>query len=284
MWDKFKVRCSAIKRVMANSASNPCITEKQEIELKELEKKSSLTEVQKAKMCDLIVKRENKKKVILSDGCIEYLMECYAWEKEGMIPVNKESLDLWQIKKGKMGEEEARLLLCFVDNVIYKVHKDRISNDYLSGEIDVYLGESVLQATNITDIKNSSDYPTYLKKINNGLENGQMEQVQGYCDIASAGEGWIANCLVDAPDEIIEDMKYRVSRKFGSLTVESPEFLEKWAIFERSMRFEKIHPMKRVNKIKIEPFSKFEQQAVYDRVKVCREWLFNFDEIYSKLI
>lgn len=282
-WDQFKVRCSAINRIMAKSQSNPILTEKNAEKLAKLESKSILTDKDKEEMAKFITQRENSGKLILGDGCITYLMEVYAWEKYGMIPISKESLDMAQIKKGQMQEGEARVLLSFVDDCIYMVHKERISNEFISGEIDLYLGESVMEATNITDIKNSWDYPTFLKKIHTGLESGQEQQVQGYCDITGAKEGWIANCLVDAPDEVIEKMKWTLVNKMNSLTIESPEFLDKWQLFEHSMRFNQIPPHQRVSKIKIEPFSEFERQATYDRVKVCREWLFNFEERYEML-
>jgi hypothetical protein len=166
---------------------------------------------------------------------------------------------------------------------LYKVHKDRIYNDYLSGEIDLYLGESVYEATVLPDIKNAFDYPTYLKKINNGLENGQKQQIQGYCDITGAKTGFIANCLVDNPDEIIEEYKWKVLKKINAATTESPEFLEEWEKWERSMKFSHIPPNQRVSKIYVEPFTEFERQKVYDRVKICREWLNSFHETFVKL-
>ncbi len=282
-WDDFKVRCSAISKVQANSQSNPVLTEKQAQKLDELEKKPELTEKQKAEMAELLVKKENGKKIVLSNTCIEYLMEVYAWETQKMIPVNKESLDLMAIKKGRMAEIAAGTMLCKVDKVLYKEHKERIYNDYLSGEIDLYEGEQVMKALAVVDIKNAFDYPIFLKKIHTGLEQGQREQVQGYCDITTAKIGWIANCLVDNPDEIIEDMKWKIARKMNAVTIEGTEFLEEWKKWERSMRFSHIPEHKRVFKIRIDPFTNFERQRLYDKVKVCREWLFNFDNQYQKL-
>lgn len=283
-WELFKCRCSAIIKMLANSRSNPQLTEVQAKWISEYEaREKPPTEPQKLEYARLLVLKENGNKVILSDMCIEYLMEVYAWETEGMIPINKESLEILSMKKGKMAEIQATELLGFVDNVVYSVHKDRISNDYLTGEIDIYLGESVYAARNVTDIKNSFDYPTFLKKINNGLENGQKEQVQGYGDITGATELCVANCLVDNPDEIIEDMKWKIAKKMNAVTIESPEFLQEWTKWERSMRFNHIPSNKRVKKFSVDPFTEFEKQKVYDRVKVCREWLWKFDEMYQSL-
>lgn len=269
--------------MMAASRSNPQLTEKQSERLKELDSMELPTDKQRDEMAVLNLKKANGSKVILSSGYIEYLMEHYAWTTEQMVSVSKETMTVLAMEKGKRVEPKSVELLCRHDKALYKDHKERISNDFLSGEIDIYLGESVMEATNVTDIKSSFDYPTFLKKIHNGLENGQREQVGGYCDITQSPVGFIANCLVDTPDELILDTKYQFARKMGSLTIESPDFLEQWAILEHSMRFSHMAVAKRVHKIPVELFTEFEKQQIYDRVKVGREFLWKFDEERQKL-
>ncbi len=285
-WSAFKCRCSAITKMMSNKQGYAPLTELQEkkvLEFEQKEKDKGLTGPQKDELNAMIAKREMSKKIVLSDTCIEYLMQVYAWETEGMIPVDKESMEILSISKGKKQEKQAAVLLGFVDDVVYKDHKERISNEFLSGEIDLYLGESVYEAHTVADIKNAFDYPGFLKKINNGLENGQQDQIRGYGAITNAKELYIANCLVDCTEENIEEVRWRVAKKFGAVTIESPEFLEEWKKWERSMRFEHIDPYKRVHKIKVEPFTEFERQKVYDKVKICRDWLAEFHERYQKM-
>lgn len=286
-FDDFKVRCSAIQKVLSNSQDNPVLTEKQAIELVDLEEKlqknGSITQKQQERLAELKVKQENGKKIILSDTCISYLMEVYAWEVYGMIPVGKESMDLLGMRKGKKVETESVALLSEVDGIEYKIHKDRIFNEYLSGEIDVYAGEHVYAAVNVSDMKNATDYPTFLKKIHTGLENGQKEQIQGYGDITGARDLYIVNSLVDCPEEDIIEMQWRVAKKMGAATTESTEFLEEWPKWERSMRFGRIPKHQRISKIKVDPFSDHKRQFLYDRVKICRDWLNNFHEQYQKL-
>jgi hypothetical protein len=277
-WQLFKCRCSAISKLLANGADGRQITEKQEDELKKLEDKESRTAKQDEEMERLLALKASKGKIALGETAISYLMEVYAWETEGMIPVSKESMEILSISKGKKQEAQAGALLYFVDDMEYKVHKNRIYNDFLSGEIDLYVGESVYQATRVPDIKNSWDYTVFLKKIKGGLENGQKEQLQGYGDITGAKDLLIANCLVDCTDQNIEEVKWRVAKKMGAATIESPEFLVEWKIWERSMLFSHIDPYKRVHKIPVEPFTPFEQQKVYDRVKYARDWLSIFHE------
>jgi hypothetical protein len=285
-WDLFKCRCSGIHKITSNKRGFEPLTELQEKRVIELEEKNNvkpITDKQREELTGLYAKREASKGINLSDMCIEYLMEVFAWETEGMIPVSKESMDILSISKGRKQEAQAGALMNFVDDVIYKTHKERISNDFLTGEIDFYLGESVYKATRVNDVKNAWDYPGFLKKINNGLENGQKEQIQGYGCITGAPELNIVNCLVDCTEQNIEEVKWRVAKKFDAISIESPEFLVEWAKWEKSMIFNHIDPYKRVHKIAVEPFTPFEQQKVYDRVKQCREFLWKFDESFSKM-
>jgi len=277
-WDLFKCRCSAINKLLANGADGRQITEKQEVELKKLEDKLTLTTPQKEEIERLRALKAKKGIIVLGDTAVGYLMEVYAWETEQMIAVGKESLDMMQMKKGKVGEAEAGMLLCEVDGKEYLQDKQRIFNDFLSGEVDFFIGESIYKAKNVTDIKNAFDYPSLLKKIHNGLEPGQKEQLQGYGDITGAQELFVANCLISFTVDMVRDMEYKVLRKLNCATTESPEFIEIWPQFERSMYFEKILPHKRVHKIPVTPFSEFERQRIYDRVKFAREFLWKFDE------
>jgi hypothetical protein len=277
-FDDFKCRCSAIRKLLANSRDGQQITEKQKIELSKLEEKVVRTELQEEEMLRLQKLKANTGKIILGDTCIDYLMEVYSYQTEGMVSLNKESLETMAMLKGKVSEKEAGILLSVVDGEIYLSHKERISNDYLTGEVDFYLGESIYAATNITDIKNSFDYPTYLKKLHTGLEIGQTEQLQGYGDISGAKDLHIANCLISFTPSMIEDMKWKIMRKMNAVTEESPEFKVQWEILQKSMLFDHMHPNLRVSKIKIEPFTETEQQKVYDRVKYCREFLNKFHQ------
>jgi hypothetical protein len=283
-FNDFKCRCSAIHKMMSDKRGFAPLTELQEKAIINFENKEKLTEKQQDEYALLLQKRENSKKIVLSDTCIEYLMEVYAWETEKMIPVGKEAVNNLATQKGKEAEKEAIALISIHDDVLYLEHKGRIENDYLSGQIDCYLGYSVYDAENVTDIKNSWDYPTFLKKIHTGLENGQEEQLQGYGDITGSKELYVANCLITASEAIISEMKYKIANRMGALTTETPEFLAEWAKWERSMRFTHMKPQSRVSKIKVEPFSEFRRQQVYDRVKVCRDWLNSFHEIRTNLV
>lgn len=282
-WDNFKCRCSGISKIMANSRSNPQITDKQLERLKQLEAREVLTDKHELELAELRLKMGNRKKALLSDSCIEYLMELYAYETQGMRSIAREQNEILTMKKGKLAEEDSITLLSIIDGILYEKNDEVIENDFLRGEPDVYVGPEVMKATKITDIKSCWDYPSFLKKISSGDNNGYILQVQGYCDITGATEGEIAYCLVNMPEVMQNDFKKRLFYSGEYISDESPSFLKEWKEWQHSMIFDSIPHHKRVFKVNVDPFTDEQRQKVYDRVKVCREWLNNFDETYQSL-
>ncbi len=288
-FDDFKCRCSAISGMMADSAESPKITEKQTETLKQLEAKETLTDNQKTEMARLQVLKENGSKIILGGTCITYLLEEYAWRTEGMIRVTKELMDVPQMQKGTIVEPQSLLLLSQYDGVEYKANRaengerERVCNEYLSGEVDAYVGEAIMGAKKIPDIKSSWDYPTYLCKTQEKITTANDFQVKGYLDISGAPEGFIANCLVDADEGTLYETKMKLLRKSrDAATEDSPVFIKRWALIEKSMKFDHMAVYLRVHKKVVEPMNEFQRQQVYDRVKICREWLNIFHETRIK--
>lgn len=290
-WENWKCRCSAISKIMANSRENPPLTDLQQIRLRELEKKmdcDEITEKQKIELTALIQKRENSKDVVLSDTAIGYLVEAYAWETERMCNVTKE-MDVEYFERGKKTEPESIELLMEVDKTAYIKNEFRFENEFLSGIPDVmtiekgYLGHGDYNeyCATVRDIKSCQDYPTFLYKIHKGVDPGNKEQLQGYGDILECEDLAVVFTLPNMPDSIREGYKYRLAQKMDEVTTESPRFLKAWAELERSMIFSHMPAARRVYKIPVHPFTPSEKQAVYERVKRCREWLFNFDTVYK---
>lgn len=284
-FDDFKVRCSAISMAEAESKTNPSITEIQLKRMEELENKESITEKQKDELAGLHLKKENSKIVVLSDTYIGYLMEEYAWRTDQMLAVNKE-LDTHQINKGKDVEKDSVLLINHVDkvNYIYNEQKIRVENDYLSGEVDCWLGKEIMEAEVIGDLKNIWDYIGFLKKIHQPLSIANDKQVKGYLKITGARKGFIADCLMDTPDYIKFLIKQKLFRKGTYLSEESPDFLFDWSMYDRSMTFsDKFPPEKRVNKKPVEPMTEFQTNFLYDQVKRGRDFLNEFHQTRKNL-
>lgn len=282
-FDNFKCRCSAITQMMAESRGYACLTDLQEKELADLEAKPVRTVKQAERITELVLKREKSKEFVLGDTCIAYLMDSYAWTTQKMVSVSKE-MDIMQLQKGKINEQEGITLLSIVDGQLYnKYEGDRISNDYLSGLPDIFLGEKVMEATKITDLKNSWDYPGFLKKINTPVDAANKMQIQGYMDITGAKEGEVADVLTNMPEMIINDYSRKLFYKMGVVTDEAPEYKAALSEMLNSMIFDKIPKQQRVFKKPVAPFDDFTKNKIYDKVKVCRTWLNSFHEMYLKL-
>lgn len=282
-FDLFKCRCSKISTLEAVSAENKPITTLQLEELSKLENKEKLTPTQTERLAYLITKKEIPKEIPLGDGAITYLMEWYAWYMYEKISVDKESLDMLPTEKGKKVEADSIKMLSKFDGVSYEKNDIRVENDFLTGEPDVFSGEHIMSAKSITDIKNSWDYPGFLKQINKPLEKAYIKQVRGYGDITGAQDLSVTRCIVNMPIEMIKDYYDKVARKMGVIDTETPYFQEIWQKWEQSMVFDDIPVNLRIHKTKVEPFTEEERTFLYDRVKYSRDWLWQFHENYNKL-
>jgi hypothetical protein len=282
-FDNFKCRCSAISNLLSESRSNPTLTEKQATRMVELLYREELTPKMQIELAELQVRKENAKNIVLSDTCIVYLMQWYAWETAQKKAVDKEAMYIQFVEKGKDVEADSIELLSKVNGVKYEKNEQRICNEYLSGIPDIYVGEEIMLATKISDIKSAWDYPGYLKKINTPVQKNNDLQIKGYMDITGATEGEVCDCLVNTPLRIVKDIHDSLLRKMPVISEESPEFQYEWSILERSMFFDDIPYKQRVFKKSVEPFNEFDRQKLYDRVKVCRDWLWTFNEMFQKL-
>lgn len=275
-FDNFKVRCSCINKVMANSKNNPVLSETQTIRMAELENREKpMTEAMKIEYAKLLQYKENSKKVVLSEGTIEYLVEVYSWIVYKKKPVKKE-LDIEYTAKGKATEENSITLLSRLDKTLYEKNKLQLSNDFLTGEPDVI-------ADRIIDVKGAWDHPGFLRKINSEIDPGHDLQIKGYVDITGLSAGEVAHCLPSSPEWQILEFLEKAKWQMKVIWDEDPEWLLKAAEIERSMRFEDIPLEQRVFKIPVEPFTEEYRQKLYDRVKICREWLNIFHEKYQSL-
>lgn len=286
LFDNWKCRCSAISKMMANSKDNAPLTDNQVKELAELEAKPTRTEKQGLRITELVLKQEKSKDVILSDTAIAYLVEAYAWETEQMCSITKE-MDVEYFERGRKTEPESIRLMTEVDNKIYYKNETRFDNDFLSGIPDVLevrvRDAEIIAIKAIQDVKSCKDYPTFLYKIHKGLDPGNREQLQGYGDILDCKDLAIAFTLPTMPESIRNGYKMKLAYKMNAAIDQDKEFEKAWANLERSMIFDHIPAPRRVYKIPVEPFTLSEKQAVYDRTKVCREWLNNFHLQYQRL-
>lgn len=295
-WSRWLCRCSSISKIMSNAKGNEPLTPKQVEQVKELRVKleaGKITDNQKLELARLLQKEEDSKQFVISDTAANYLLEAFAWETERMCSITKE-MDVEYFDRGRKTEPESIKLLSEVDKVPYLKNEERFENDFLSGIPDVLDiggralvddsgGTEIYWTKRIRDTKSCQDYPTFLYKIHKGTDDANEMQLKGYGDILECEDLAVVYTLPTMPESIRNGYKIKLAYKMDEVTTESPRFLRAWAELERSMIFDHMPAARRVYKIPVEPFTLSEKQAVYDRVKACREWLFNFDNLYKKL-
>lgn len=87
-------------------------------------------------------------------------------------------------------------------------NKERLNNDFITGEPDFIKGF-------VGDIKSSwslDTFPQFKSNLDNSIYEWQMISYLWLCDKT---EGRVIYCLVDTPDHLILDEKYKMAKKMG---------------------------------------------------------------------
>tara|TARA_R100001460_G_C3481832_1_gene168376 strand:+ start:21 stop:710 length:690 start_codon:yes stop_codon:yes gene_type:complete len=194
----------------------------------------------------------------LSKTCKSYLE---ALAIENMYGYSK---DIWSkaIDKGIAVEDQSiQLAQEVLDMGEMTKNEEFFENEYLTGTPDVLNEDFVL------DVKSSLDattFPWFDKDVPN---KDYMYQLMAYMALTGRKISYLAYCLVDTPEDIVEDEVRRVHYKFKEID-ENPIVR---ATVERQHSFERVPAKYRVKTFKIE----YDQEVVdkiYQRVEECREY------------
>lgn len=244
-WDNYKFRCSSLGKLMTNPPG-----------VKEYDKV------------------DNWEK--LSETTKSYLAEIYLQEKYGR---KKDILNKY-IEKGLGVEEDSITLYSLVTKTLFFKNEDRLENDFISGTPDIFTGESVRNADEIIDIKSSWDVFTFFATMTKPLNKDYNFQLHGYCALSGAKVAKLVYCLVDTPDQLINDEKRRTGWKMGLTTEDmdiNPVYKQACDYLDVSMKFSDIPQSERYieNTIKFDPEL---IKSVYKRIILCRQFLNEFSK------
>lgn len=176
------------------------LTDKQNETLNDLSKKKDevigITEKQQETLDDLIYKRDNKQ---LSTGAKSYLKRLY---REVVYNRRKELVSKY-INKGNTNEEDSITILSILDDTVYENNKERLYNDWLTGECDI----KPVNKKGI-DIKSSWDLSTFPFE-DEPLDPIYDYQNLSYIDLYGADEWETAYVLTNLSDSMLMDQIYR---------------------------------------------------------------------------
>ena len=130
---------------------------------------------------------------ILSAGAKTF---CYELAKEFAYSYRKVIYSK-PMEKGTQCEDESIDLLNSVLFTGYQKNTERKNTDYLTGECDIYTGNSII------DIKTSWDLSTFPATAAQAHDTGYEWQLRAYMHLWDCDSARLAFCLIDTPNELI---------------------------------------------------------------------------------
>jgi hypothetical protein len=120
---------------------------------------------------------------------------------------------------------------------VFKKNDIRLHNKYITGELDLYIGEAVNKADETIDTKTSWSAHTFFRAINKELDSGYKFQGLGYCALSGAKKHTVAYCLVNGTAKHIEAEKKKAFWQFNSDTT-NEDFIKKCKQIEKNHIFD----------------------------------------------
>lgn len=167
--------------------------------------------------------KEEKERNELSATAKTYLTKEYAFAKFG-----KEHLDLKTkpVLNGKAVEEDSITLISRLDKTLYNKNDKRLFNSHFSGEPDIFLGDSIENATYIIDVKSSYSIHTFLDNLNGKLNPLYYYQLQAYMYLTNCQKSEVSYCLVNMDETLLNDERRKLIYSLGVISEDSPEYKE----------------------------------------------------------
>lgn len=172
----------------------------------------------------------------LSETAKTHLIDVFVSEKY------KRNTDLQNkyIQKGLLVEEDSITLYSRIKGKFFKKNESYLSNKFIKGTPDLYIGNTIQEASHIIDIKSSWDIFTFFRNKVKGINDLYYWQMQGYMYLTGAMSASLAFCLIDTPVILVEDEKRKLMWKMGVDTSENSEFKEACNELERLMIYDDI--------------------------------------------
>lgn len=168
----------------------------------------------------------------LTKGHLTFAKELYREIKWGRKPQIKSKY----LEKGILQEEDAITLLSRYKGIMLKKNEERISNSFITGIPDLYLGESIRKADVGYDTKCSWSVDTF-PFPEDKLDPCYEFQDHGYMALTGAGSWYTAFCLVNAPAHQVTGEKYSLQRRFNFSELDKG-FIDGCKQIERNMIFD----------------------------------------------
>jgi hypothetical protein len=158
---------------------------------------------------------------VLSDTCKTRLAQIYTEETTGRV----KDIESMYLEKGIRTEEESITAYSLRTGTFHRKNKERISNGFLTGEIDFEDDEKDM----VIDTKSSFDIFTFDKTIATGMNKLYEWQGHGYMWLRNKKRFRLAYCLNNTPEDIIQRLLKQLQYRF----IGSPEDFEEACLLIR---------------------------------------------------
>lgn len=145
-------------------------------------------------------------KKTMGDTAKGYLVSVYVREKYGRF---KEVTSKF-MEKGNLREQDALTLLSRVTKVFHKKNELRLTNEFITGEPDAFIGESIDKAEETFDTKCSWSANTFFDAQRGKIDPDYKAQGHGYMALTGAKKHTISYCLVNSTIDAILDEKRKL--------------------------------------------------------------------------
>jgi hypothetical protein len=207
----------------------------------------------------------------LGETCKKALMKVYIKEKYG----REKKVENKFLEKGTLMEEDAIDLISVEKMKLFKKNDERLRNDFVCGEPDLFEGVSIKSAERIIDLKCSWSIHTFMETLCTPSNKDYDWQLQGYMWLTGAREASLIYCLLNTPLHIIEREKQRAKWNYAHLAIDIDlyePYIEECARIDRESIFDDIPQNERYIEF-IKPYNPEMIEELEEKIPLCRKFL-----------
>ncbi len=202
-----------------------------------------------------------------------YRKEKYDWDED--------DITTSPMEKGTLVQTESIVMYSKLEGKMFTENSTQLENEWFKGMPDLYLGESVHEAEQVDDMKNSFLLSHFTDKIVDKVTPAQRNQLNVYYSLSGASDGNIVHTLMSLPEEMFKKecdrLLWRMSNNGEIATEYAPEYLEAVDKLKKKFFYDHIPEEERLFKQNV-PKDEELIEKMKSKVPIFREWLYNFDK------
>lgn len=277
---KVRIPCFALGKIVGLDREEK-LNKAELYTLKKLEEQNGNLNSEEQSVLNFLKRQKKEAESSLSKTCISYLTDelfIYLTYGKRIRPGGESTIEAsTRIIKGSLCELDAIKILSEHDGINYNKNRKKYKNKYIVGFPDINYKKR-MGDRKIIDIKSSWDLYTFMNNLPRNLSLQNKHQTQGYIALTKADIGEVCHILTSAPEELIE--KQVAKLRFKNVFATKNELDEAIELTRMSMRFDDIPIERRIIRFPVHR-SEEDQQMLYDRVDLCRDWLVQYSKKHN---